>query len=140
MNADARDIRSNLNLQPLTVNNWHLFEDVMGEKGGCGGCWSMYFRLSAKDFSNDKYEGHKRRMYDLVKAGKPAGLIATLNNEAIGWVAFAPREDYIRIENSRAFKRIDDKLVWSITCFFIKKEFRKMELSQQMIKGVISYA
>ena len=140
MNATANDIRSNLKLQPLTVDNWHLFEEVMGEKGGCGGCWCMYFKLSAKDFPNDKYEGHKGRMYDLVKAAKPTGLIATYNKRAVGWIAFAPRKDYIRIENSRAFKRIDDKPVWSITCFFIKKEFRKMGLSEQMVKGIVDYA
>jgi GNAT superfamily N-acetyltransferase len=136
----TQDLKKNLKLQPLTVDNWHLFEDVMGEKGGCGGCWCMYFRMSSTEFPNDKYEGHKGRMYDLVKAGNPTGLIATINKEAVGWIAFAPREDHKRIENSRAFKRIDDKPVWSITCFFIKKEFRKMGLSEQMIKGVIDFA
>ena len=140
MNAIVNEIKSSLKLQPLTVNNWHLFEEVMGEKGGCGGCWCMYFRLFPKEFSNDKYEGHKGRMYDLVKAAKPTGLIATYNKEAVGWIAFAPREDYKRIENSRGFKRIDDKPVWSVTCFFIKKEFRKMGLSEQMIKGTVDYA
>ena len=43
-------------------------------------------------------------------------------NEAIGWMALAPREDYIKIENARSLKRIDDKPVWSITCLFIKKK------------------
>ena len=140
MNATVNEIKSSLKLQPLTVNNWHLFEEVMGEKGGCGGCWCMYFRMPSTEFSKDKYEGHKKRMYDLVKAAKPTGLIATYNKRAVGWIAFAPREDYIRIENSRAFKRIDDKPVWSITCFFIKKEFRKMGLSEQMVKGIVDYA
>jgi hypothetical protein len=80
---------SNLKLQPLTINNWLLFEEVMGEKGGCGGCWCMYFRLSLTELPNNKYDGHKKRMYDLVKAGNPTGLIATINKQAIGWIAFA---------------------------------------------------
>jgi GNAT superfamily N-acetyltransferase len=44
------------------------------------------------------------------------------------------------LENARVFKRIDDKPVWSITCFFVKKEFRHKGLSQQLIKGAIDFA
>jgi len=140
MDATVNHVRNNLKFQPLTSANWDQFEKLMGEKGGCGGCWCMYFRMQSKQFSNDKYEGHKKRMHDLVKAAKPTGLIGTYKNEAVGWIAFAPREDYKRIENSRAFKRPDDKPVWSITCFFIRKEFRKMRLSESMIKAVIDFA
>jgi len=70
----------------------------------------------------------------------PQGLIASLHSEPVGWIALAPREDYMKLENSRVFKRIDDKPVWSITCFFIKKGFRHMGLSQQLIKGAIDFA
>jgi len=70
----------------------------------------------------------------------PQGLIASMNNEPVGWIAMAPREDYMRLENSRVFKRIDDKPVWSITCFFIRKEFRHKGLSQQLIRGAIDFA
>ena len=136
----AHNLKNCLKLQPLMADNWGLFEDVMGEKGGCGGCWCMYFRMSSTEFRNGKYEGHKGRMHEIVKAGKPTGLIATLNEEAVGWIAVAPREDYRRIENSRVFRRLDDKAVWSVTCFFIKKEFRNKGLSEQMIKGLIDYA
>jgi len=112
----------------------------MGEKGGCGGCWCMAFRLSPKEFAANKYDGNKKRMKKLIDENKPTGLIASVNNEPVGWIAVAPREDYIKIENSRSFKRIDDKPGWSITCFFVKKEFRRQNLSHKLIKGVIDYA
>ena len=130
----------NLKFQPLTTTNWQQFEQLMGEKGGCGGCWCMAFRLSPKEFAANKYDGNKKSMKKLIDENKPTGLIASVNNEPVGWIAIAPREDYIKIENSRSFKRIDDKPVWSITCFFVKKEFRRQSLSQKLIKGVIDYA
>src|SRR5438552_3736219 len=108
----------NIKFQPLTSTNWQQFEHLMGEKGGCGGCWCMTFRLSSKEFAANKYDGNKKSMKKLIDENKPAGLIASLNNEPVGWIAMAPREDYIKIENSRSFKRTDDKPVWSITCFF----------------------
>jgi len=100
----------------------------------------MYFRIPYKEFQENKPDGNKKLMKQLVKKGMPQGLIAFLNNEPVGWIAMAPREDYMRIENSRVFMRIDDKPVWSITCFFIKKEYRHKGLSGQLIKGAIDFA
>ena len=129
-----------LKFDPLTSANWKQFEEVMGEKGGCGNCWCMYFRIPYKTFQEIKPDGNKKLMKQIVKKGEPVGLIASMNKQTVGWIGLAPREDYIKLENSRTFKRIDDKPVWSITCFFIKKELRRMGLSRQLIKGAIDFA
>lgn len=133
-------MNSKLKFESLSQSNWKKFETLMGEKGGCGNCWCMYFRLSYKTFQQNKPGGNKKMMKQLVNEGMPQGLIASLNNEPVGWIAMAPREDYMKIENSRVFKRIDDKPVWSITCFFIRKEFRHKGLSFQLIKCAIDFA
>ena len=137
---NKRSIISQIKSEPLTKNNWHLFEELMGEKGGCGGCWCMLFRVPYKQFLSNKYEGNKDMMREIVLGNGPTGLIAMYQKKAVGWVAFAPREDYIKIENARTLKRIDDKPVWSITCFFIKKEFRRIGVSSMMVRAVIDYA
>ncbi len=36
--------------EPLNENTWPLFEDLMGPKGGCGGCWCMNYRCEKRDF------------------------------------------------------------------------------------------
>lgn len=127
-------------LEPLKKNNWSSFEDLMGEKGGCGNCWCMLFRLPYKEFQANKPDGNKMLMHEIVRASRPTGLIAMYDQKPIGWIALAPREDYIKIERSRTLKRIDERPVWSITCFFIKKEFRRMGVSQIMIRKVLEYA
>jgi len=81
--------------------------------------------LPKKEFEANKYAENKKIMKKIVNASRPTGLIASIDKQPVGWIAFAPREDYIRIENSRSLKRIDEKPVWTITCFFIKKEFRR---------------
>ena len=107
----------------LTLRQWKLFEELMGTRGGCGGCWCMSFRLSKKEFDANRYDGNKSKMKRIVGNRKPAGLIATLNGKPIGWIALAPREDFIKIENARTLKRIDNKPVWCIPCIFIRKEY-----------------
>lgn len=131
---------SKLRFEQLTSSTWKHFELLMGEKGGCGNCWCMYFRLPYKTFQANKPHGNKKMMKQLVNKGMPQGLIASINDEPVGWIAMAPREDYLKIENSRVFKRIDDEPVWSITCFFVRKEYRHTGLSMQLIKGAIDFA
>jgi GNAT superfamily N-acetyltransferase len=129
-----------LSFKELNASTWKDYELLMGEKGGCGGCWCMLFRLPYKQFQENKPDGNKAMMKQLAGESNQLGLIAFRNNEPAGWIAFAPREDYIKLDNSRSFKRIDDKPVWSITCFFIKKEYRNQGLSRQLIKGAIDFA
>jgi GNAT superfamily N-acetyltransferase len=100
----------------------------------------MSFRLSKKEFDANRYGGNKSKMKRIVGNGKPAGLVATVNGKPVGWIALAPRENFLKIENARTLKRIDDKPVWSIPCFFIRKEYRRSGLSKLLIKGTVEYA
>src|SRR5688500_8617996 len=108
-----------LKIEPLSLRNWALFEDLFGERGACAGCWCMFHRSRSGDFEKNKYDGNKKLLLQLVKKGQPVGLLAIHHAEAIAWLSLAPREQFIRLENSRIHKRIDDEPVWSITCFFI---------------------
>jgi GNAT superfamily N-acetyltransferase len=130
-----------LTFEPLTINNWNKFEELFGKKGACGNCWCMYYRLKRQDFQKGKTnDGNKSAMKEIVRKGQPTGLIGFDKGQAIAWCAFAPREDFIKLENSRVHKRIDDKAVWSIPCFFINKNFRRQGISVELLKGVINYA
>lgn len=130
-----------LTFEPLTKKNWNKFVQLFGNKGACGNCWCMYYRLKKADFQEGKTgEGNKTAMKKIVWEGKPTGILGLYEGQAIAWCAFAPREDFIKLENSRVHKRIDDKIVWSIPCFFIDKNFRGHGVSVELLKGVVKYA
>jgi GNAT superfamily N-acetyltransferase len=130
-----------LEVEPVTKKNWNLFMKLFGEKGACGNCWCMYYRLSKADFLSGKIdEGNKKSMKEIIWAGKPVGLLGLIEGQPVAWCAFAPREDFIKLEKSRVHKRIDNKKVWSIPCFFIDKNFRRSGISALLLKGAIDYA
>ena len=134
-------ISNELTVEPLSKKNWGKFIELFGVKGACGNCWCMYYRLSKSDFQEGKIdEGNKNAMKELVWNNQPAGLMALYEGRAIAWCAFAPREDFSKLGRSRVHKRIDDKAVWSIPCFFIHKDFRRQGVSVKLLKGVIQYA
>jgi GNAT superfamily N-acetyltransferase len=127
--------------KPLTKANWHKFVELFGSKGACGNCWCMYYRLSNTDFREGKADDcNKRAIKEIVWSDKPVGILAIYEQKAIAWCAFAPREDFIRLEKSRVHKRIDNEAVWSIPCFFVEKSFRNSGVSSALLKGVIGYA
>ena len=131
--------KSKFQFYPLRKNNWKNFETLFGERGACGGCWCMSWLLPKKEFDANKGAGNKRKMKKLVDSNSEPGILAYFNNEPVGWCAIAPRENYIRLENSRVLKRVDEEKVWSIPCFFIKKEFRRKGLSTEILKAAAEY-
>lgn len=135
------DFLNQLTFEPLTKKNWNNFVQLFGNNGACGNCWCMYYRLKKSDFLEGKAgDGNKEAMKEIVWEEKPAGLLGLYEGQAIAWCAFAPREDFIKLEKSRVHKRIDNERVWSIPCFFIHKNFRKHGVSVALLKGVIEYA
>lgn len=101
----------------------------------------MYYRLSKSDFQAGKTDdGNKNSMKEIIWSAKPAGLLGLLKGEPVAWCAFAPRQDFVKLERSRVHKRIDDKEVWSIPCLFIHKNYRRSGVSAMLLRGVIDYA
>jgi GNAT superfamily N-acetyltransferase len=139
--TEDREFLNELTFEPLTKANWPKLEQLFGEKGACGNCWCMYYRLSKSEFNEGKINnGNKDKMKDLVWGNKPTGMLAFYEGRAIAWCALAPREDFSKLARSRVHKPIDNKRVWSIPCFFVHKDFRLCGISVEMLKALINYA
>ncbi len=135
------DIFKQLKVAPLARENWQKFEQLFGSRGACANCWCMYYRLKKQDFTRGKLDqGNKKAMKKLVWRGRPTGVIGFYHGEPVAWCAFAPRQDFMKIENSRVHKRIDAEPAWSIPCFFVAKKYRRQGVSVAMLEALIAYA
>ncbi|MBW2193698.1 MAG: GNAT family N-acetyltransferase, partial [Deltaproteobacteria bacterium] len=114
-----------LSFKPLTRDRWDDFVALFGERGACGGCWCMLWRLTRKAFEAQKGEGNKRAMKAIVDAGEVPGILAYDKSRAVGWCAVAPRSSYPALSRSRILKPVDDNPCWSVACLFIDKSYRK---------------
>lgn len=124
---------------PLTPNRWEDLEKLFGERGACGGCWCMTWRLSRSQYQAQKGRINRRSFRKIVEKGPP-GIIAYQDGEPVGWCAIAPRDDYPVLERSRVLKRIDAQPVWSITCLFVAKPLRRAGMSVALLKAAANYA
>jgi GNAT superfamily N-acetyltransferase len=126
-------------IYPLTPDRWSDFEQLFGSRGGCAGCWCMYWKLRRKDFQTGQGENNRLAQKKNVLSGLIPGLIAYKIGKPAGWLALEPRDNYPVLNNSKILKAIDDIPVWSIPCFFVSKELRNQGISEKLIIAAIKY-
>ncbi|HWR37234.1 MAG TPA: GNAT family N-acetyltransferase [Clostridia bacterium] len=129
-----------LDYKPLGPATWADFEELFGSRGACGGCWCMSWRLSRADFNSGKGERNKALMRGAVIAGENPGILLYEDGQAIGWCSLGPRETFPALERSRVWKPVDDKPVWSISCFFVRKGYRTRGVSVTLLQAAIDFA
>jgi GNAT superfamily N-acetyltransferase len=125
---------------PVDASRWPDLEKLFGPRGACAGCWCMWWRLKRSDFSSQAGDGNRLALKELVEAGGPVGVVAYCGGEPVGWCAAAPREQYSALERSRVLRRVDDRPVWSITCFFTARRFRRKGMTEGLIRAAADYA
>jgi GNAT superfamily N-acetyltransferase len=131
---------SDLKFHPLTPDRWLDIERLFGERGACGGCWCMFWRLAHSDFMRQRGEMNRNAFKSSIDSGNVPGILAYASGQPVGWCSVAPRETFARLERSRVLKRIDDKPVWSVVCFFVARPFRRKGLSVKLLEAAVEYA
>ncbi len=128
-----------LEFHPLTPDRWMDLERLFGERGACGGCWCMWWRLSHREFEAQKGEGNRQALRALVQAGEVPGILAYRGGQPVGWCAVAPRERFPRLARSRILRPVDEAPVWSVVCFFVAKEHRGQGVHEALLRAAAEY-
>lgn len=100
----------------------------------------MFWRLERAMFKKTKGQGNRQILKQIVEGNEQPGILAYDGKQAVGWCGIAPREKLIALENSRILKRVDDRPVWSITCFFVLKDVRRQGIMEGLIQAAIGHA
>lgn len=119
---------------------WDGFETVMGEKGGCGGCWCMLWRRSKAEMDRHMGAGNREAMKQIFDDGPAPGLIARMERQPVGWVQVDARAAFPRLASSRVLKPVDDRPVWSISCLLVEKAFRRRCVSKALLEAAADLA
>ncbi len=131
--------RPRLAVKPVTPARWKDLEDLFGPNGACGGCWCMWWRLPRAEWKVGKGRGNRRALRRLVAGGAVPGLLAYAGREPVGWCALAQRQDYPRLARSRILAPVDERPVWSITCFFVRRGWRGKGITRALIEASVEH-
>jgi GNAT superfamily N-acetyltransferase len=99
----------------------------------------MVWRARGAETKNTKGSARKVAIKARVDDGVPIGLLGYIDGDPIAWCSIAPRSTYRALggedePNERAGK------VWSLVCFFIRREFRGQGVTEQLIEAAADYA
>lgn len=118
----------------LTPDLWPALEQLFGEKGACGGCWCMYWRIErGESWEQLKGATNKQRFKSLVQSGRAHGVLAFRGDEPVGWCAVERRRDLPRLDRSRTLACEDAERVWSLPCFYVKAGHRGTGVSRALL-------
>lgn len=134
------DVVPNLEFHPATPERWPDLEALFGRQGAYAGCWCMWWRLTRAEFGRQTSEERKRGMQSIVGSGEVPGLLAYVDGEPAAWCSLAPRERFAGLERSRTLKRVDERPVWSLVCFFVGRRHRGRGLMAALLGAAVDYA
>jgi GNAT superfamily N-acetyltransferase len=82
---------------------------------------------------------------DNPDAPQTSGLIAYVDGEPAGWVAVQPRTAYPKLRTLRVpwmgrDEDKDDESIWSVTCFVVRKGYRRRGLTYHLTVAAIDHA
>jgi GNAT superfamily N-acetyltransferase len=120
---------------PVDNSNWTDLEKLFECKGGPHNCWCMVWRNMKEGTDRANKADKKASLGNYVQNQNPVGLLCYDNSEAIAWCSIAPRESYRELSGDNSLTH-----VWSLVCFFIKKEYRQKGITKELVKQALKYA
>ncbi len=127
-------------VRPATPDRWADVEALFGQNGACGGCWCQWWKQSQADYRAGTGAPNKRAFKRSVEGGALPGLLAYAGGQPVGWVAVEPRAAYVRLARPRTLVAVDDRPVWSVTCFYVARGWRRKGLMTVLLEAAAAHA
>jgi GNAT superfamily N-acetyltransferase len=125
---------------PATAAWFDDFAAVIGDRGGPGGCWCMFWRLRNDEWRTVDATQRKVELAELFATSPPPGVLAYLDDRPAGWCAIAPRSEYPRMQSSPTFGPLDDTPSWAVSCLFIHRTARRRGVGSALVRAAVAMA
>ncbi len=127
--------KRDITVKPVDQSNWIDFERLFKSKGAPKYCWCMAWRATNEELKLNNPTSRKRFIKKRVSNKVPIGLLAYVKDDPIAWCSIAPRETFQRLGGDESLKN-----VWSLTCFYVKREYRRKGILEILISNAKKYA
>jgi GNAT superfamily N-acetyltransferase len=119
-------------------DRWPDLAQLFGGRGGPKSCWCMVWRATTQEAKRTDGASRKRALQARVRRGVPIGLIGYVHGEPVAWCSIAPRDTYRPLGGPS--EDGDAARIWSLVCFFIRREWRGQGVSAQLIEAAVTHA
>jgi GNAT superfamily N-acetyltransferase len=99
----------------------------------------MYWRIGSL-YRKRPSGKNKAAFREIVTNGPPPGLIAFDGDLAVGWCQVTPRDALPWLDRVWRVRRVDDVPVWSISCLYVRKGYRRRGITSALIAAALKLA
>lgn len=99
----------------------------------------MYWRIGP-EYHKRPREKNQSALHRIVKQGPPPGLLAFNGERPVGWCQLTPRQDLSWLNRKPAFQAVDDAPVWALSCFYIRRGYRRRGVMTALIVEALKAA
>jgi GNAT superfamily N-acetyltransferase len=136
---------ANITIEPATADRFDDAQHALTGGGDGRSCQCQWWTITNAEFQRTPIEQRQAMLHDEMQVAPPPALIAYVDGEAAGWVRVGPRTRQIRLGRTRNFtahseEPWDDDAVWAVSCFVVRKEFRRQGLNARLLEAAIDFA
>jgi GNAT superfamily N-acetyltransferase len=139
-----------LTIFPANQASWADLQAIFGTTDYPSKCYCQHFKTRDCHWSSLTDEDRRHHLREQTNCDDPeasstSGLVAYLDREPVGWVAVEPRTAYPRLPRVRTVwsgrheDQADDN-VWAVTCFVVRKGYRKRGITYALAAAAVGYA
>jgi GNAT superfamily N-acetyltransferase len=127
-----------MTFRPVTPARWSDLEDLFESRGGPKYCWCMAWRATSE---RHRLSGTQRKavLKRSVKDRIPIGILGYIDGAPVAWCSIAPRPTYRTLGGPENPNENPDK-IWSLVCFFVKRDLRGKGVMTQLLDAAITQA
>jgi GNAT superfamily N-acetyltransferase len=136
---------ANITIEPATADRFDDAQHALTGGGDGRSCQCQWWTITNAEFQRTPIEQRQAMLHDEMQVAPPPALIAYVDGEAAGWVRVGPRTRQIRLGRTRNFtahseEPWDDDAVWAVSCFVVRKEFRRQGLNARLLEAAVDFA
>jgi GNAT superfamily N-acetyltransferase len=128
-----------LTFRDVDQERWPDFERLFESRGAPKSCWCMVWRARGEETRGIKGVDRKQAIERRVRDGIPIGLLGYSDDLPVAWCSVAPRGTY-RPLGGPSRPEEEEERIWSLVCFFIKRELRGEGMTTQLIQAAAALA
>ena len=99
----------------------------------------MYWRIGSA-YRKRPGQANRAAFREVVERGPPPGLLAFDGGLAVGWCQLTPRAAVPWLDRTWRLKRVDDVPVWSLSCLYVRKGYRRRGITSALIVAALQAA
>ena len=128
-----------LQFRQVDRDRWDDLAALFEARGGPKSCWCMVWRQTPAEAKHKDGKSRRAALRSRVMRGVPVGILGYWHGTPVAWCSIAPRATYRDLGGTDDFAD-DANAVWSLVCFFIKRELRGQSMTDQLLEAAVAHA